>query len=280
LTSLTEQQGAPPFDVIVVDNDAQHSGEGVAIRYCDRLNLRYVVEPVRGLSRVRNRAVAESRGTFLAFIDDDEWAAPQWLARLAAKAEEYFADVVAGPVTFVFDNKVPEHIRSCSLFNRPAFVDGAPLPWYRTYTSNAYVRRSALPDPVRPFASVFDLTGGEDVDLFARMIDHGALVVGAADAEVFEQRPADRANLRWVLRRAVKNGTLMAGREWSAFDTLWRISLGLRAGLHGVGLGIAGLVTWRKDPGKAIAHLIAMADNFGRLAATFRVRIYEYRHHS
>ena len=117
LTSLTEQQGAPPFDVIVVDNDAQHSGEGVAIRYCERLNLTYVVEPIRGLSRVRNRAVAESRGTFLAFIDDDEWAAPQWLARLAAKAEEYFADVVAGPVTFVFDNKVPEHIRSCSLFN-------------------------------------------------------------------------------------------------------------------------------------------------------------------
>src|ERR1700686_2741879 len=44
LTSLTEQQGAPPFDVIVVDNDAQHSGEGVATRYCDRLNLMYVVE--------------------------------------------------------------------------------------------------------------------------------------------------------------------------------------------------------------------------------------------
>jgi len=280
LTSLAGQRDAPRFDVIVVDNDVKRAGEGVALRFRDRLDLTYVVEPTRGLSRVRNRAVAESNGTFLAFIDDDEWATPNWLARLAAKAEDHFADVVVGPVTIVFDESVPQHIRSCSLFARTAMADGATLPWYRTHTSNAYVRRSALPDQRSPFSAIFDLTGGEDVDLFARMIDHGALVVAAAEAGVFEYRPAHRANLRWVLRRGLKNGTLMAGREWSQLGALARLNLGLLAGWQGMALAFAGLAGWRKDPAKAMGHLIEMASNIGRLASVFGIKIYEYRNHS
>jgi succinoglycan biosynthesis protein ExoM len=279
LSSLATQQGAPSFEVIVVDNDADGSAEAVARPFDHRFRLSYLVEPVRGLSRVRNRAVAASRGAFLAFIDDDEWATPQWLAELDAAAERHFADVVVGPVTIVFDEDVPPHIRRCGLFDRASVADGARVPWYLTHTSNAYVRRAALPDQTRPFDNAFDLTGGEDIDLFGRMIDHGAYIVGASAAGVFEQRSARRANLRWVLRRALRNGTNFAQREWSHASRGRRVALAADALRQGTWEGIAGLSSWRHDRQSATPRLVTMADQVGRAAGAFGLRVFEYRKH-
>ena len=66
LTSLIEQQEAPPFEVAVVDNDAGGSAETVAAEF--RGSLTYLVEPVRGLARARNRSVAASTSKFLAIV--------------------------------------------------------------------------------------------------------------------------------------------------------------------------------------------------------------------
>ena len=68
LTWLVEQQEAPPFEVAVVDNDAGGSTETVAAEFRDRLSLTYLVEPVRGLARARNRSVAASTSKFLAIV--------------------------------------------------------------------------------------------------------------------------------------------------------------------------------------------------------------------
>ena len=117
LTSLVDQKDAPFFDVIVVDNDAGRSGERVAVQFQDRLRLSYLVEPVRGLARTRNRGVAAARTPFIAFIDDDEWASPEWLAKLAQMANTSGADVVIGPVERVFADEVPDYIRACGSFD-------------------------------------------------------------------------------------------------------------------------------------------------------------------
>jgi glycosyltransferase involved in cell wall biosynthesis len=62
--------------------------------------LRYVVEPRRGLSFVRNRAISEARAAradFVAFLDDDEVATAPWLTELLRVQGRYAADVVTGP---------------------------------------------------------------------------------------------------------------------------------------------------------------------------------------
>lgn len=279
LTSLTEQEGAPPFDVVVVDNDGERTGRAVADRFVKRLHLTYLAEPTRGLARVRNHAVAASLGTFLAFIDDDEWATPQWLATLDGQAEDSHAAVVVGPVITVFDEEVPDYIRSCSLFDRGTVADGETVPWYFTHTSNAYVRRTALPHRTEPFAAAFDLTGGEDVDLFSRMIGRGAHIVGAAKALVFEQRPVRRANLRWVLRRALRNGTNRVELEWADLSRRRRVARGFGAGLGGFREGILGAAAWRSDRRRAIAHFIGMAEQFGQFAGVLGMKIRKYRIH-
>ena len=280
LTSLVDQRGAPPFDVIVVDNDVTRSGNQVAVRFFDRLNLSYLVEPVRGLARVRNRAVAAARTPFVAFIDDDEWASPEWLARLAQRANTSGADVVIGPVERIFAEDVPEYIRTCGSFDNLLVADGAIVPWYAARTGNAFIRRDALPNRCAPFLTRFDLTGGEDTNLFKQMIDGGALVVAARDAVVFEHRPLDRANLRWVVRRALRNGSTIAGIEWgrSGWKTkVRRVHTAITAGMCE---GERVITLWKRDRSTAVQHLVTACMEFGKILHLAGIRIQEYRKHS
>ena len=64
------------FEVLVVDNAPS---KAPAREVAERWAARYVVEPVKGLSRARNRGALESRGEILGYIDDDAVPEPQWL---------------------------------------------------------------------------------------------------------------------------------------------------------------------------------------------------------
>src|SRR5262249_52749804 len=154
--------------------------------------LTYLVEPIRGLSRVRNRAVAASNLKYLAFIDDDHCASPRWLASLYQIAISTNAAAVVGRMTFVFDKEVPDYIRACSHFSEKLYADGDSAPWHDAKMGNCITRRDAFPHAPAPFSTAFDLTGGEDMDLFHRMIDNGGHVVAAAQAHNLTYCPASR----------------------------------------------------------------------------------------
>ena len=280
LQSLVDQVEAPAFNVIVVDNDSRRTASRVAENFNRVVSLRYLLEPERGLARVRNRAVAASDATYIAFIDDDEWAFPEWLACLFAVATGMGPDVVIGPVRVSFGPEVPDCIRACEYFEESLLPDGAIVPWYLTRTSNALVRRAALPDLERPFSTKFDLTGGEDIDLFQRMIAMGAVVRAARGALVHEHRPVQRANLRWIARRAVRNGANRAENNWrgaSLARLLWR---GTRAGVRSIRSAVAASVLWGIDRNQTVRHVINASESAGHVAHVLGLRVEEYRHHS
>src|SRR6185295_16465392 len=61
--------------------------------------VQYLREDAPGLSFARNAAVAAAPGEILAWIDDDEYADPHWLAEVArALADHPEADVVSGVI--------------------------------------------------------------------------------------------------------------------------------------------------------------------------------------
>ena len=60
--------------------------------------VRYVHEPAAGVANARNAAMAAASGELIAFLDDDEEAAPGWLAALIDAQRRFDADVVFGPV--------------------------------------------------------------------------------------------------------------------------------------------------------------------------------------
>ena len=263
----------------MVDNDQEKSAQTVALRFRDRISLTYLVEPVRGIARTRNRAVAVAQSPFLAFIDDDEWATPQWLAALERRQSIAAADVVIGRVEIEFDTGVSELVRRCGLFDPSPLSDGAIVPSHYTRTSNAFVRREALPDKESPFSTRFDLMGGEDVHLFKRMIESGARVVASKTAVVFEHRPVARANLAWIFRRAMRNG-VVAELDRNAMSAATRVRRALRFGWVGAKELLRAGAVWKRDRARAGRHIVRGGNEIGRLFGILGMRIEEYRHHS
>src|SRR5438132_450140 len=91
-----------PTVVVVIDNDADGSAEATVDMFRsasgNRVEVRYAVEATPGIAAARNAAIALAcdRGA-IAFIDDDEVPAPNWLSELLDAQVRYDADVVAGP---------------------------------------------------------------------------------------------------------------------------------------------------------------------------------------
>ncbi|BCJ48557.1 hypothetical protein Asp14428_00320 [Actinoplanes sp. NBRC 14428] len=93
-------QAYPDFRVLVVDNAPVSDATAEVVRAAARRGpVSYLLEPKAGLSFARNAAVAAAPGEILAWIDDDEYADPNWLAEIArALADHPEADVVSGVI--------------------------------------------------------------------------------------------------------------------------------------------------------------------------------------
>ena len=82
----------PAAEILVVDNSPSDEATRLV---CDELPVRYVLEPLPGQSRARNRGIIETTGDLVAFTDDDCLVDPGWLNRL----EETFADSLVDATT-------------------------------------------------------------------------------------------------------------------------------------------------------------------------------------
>lgn len=81
LQSLSKQTlDTDLYEVLVVDNNSTDQTKEVATEDFSHLpNLRYLFEPILGLSQARNTAWKQASGEYIAYLDDDAIASPQWL---------------------------------------------------------------------------------------------------------------------------------------------------------------------------------------------------------
>src|SRR5216683_4146174 len=95
LAAVADLRYPNQFDVLVVDNaPSDQRGRAVAMKR----SARYIVEPVAGLSRARNRGASECGSDLIAYIDDDAVAEPGWLSALATEFEDPLVMAVAGAI--------------------------------------------------------------------------------------------------------------------------------------------------------------------------------------
>ncbi|MCB5205683.1 glycosyltransferase [Methylovorus mays] len=67
------------WEFIVVDNGSSDGTLDVVISFADRLPIRCVREDMAGLSNARNRGVAEAKGQYICWTDDDVEIDSNWL---------------------------------------------------------------------------------------------------------------------------------------------------------------------------------------------------------
>lgn len=96
---IAQSLSDPDWELLLIANACTDDTVDVAARFLSRLPLRIVEELKPGLSRARNRAIAESRTDWLLFTDDDVLVTAEWLVAFGTAIREYpHAAVFAGPV--------------------------------------------------------------------------------------------------------------------------------------------------------------------------------------
>ena len=192
--------------VIVADNDETPAAEARIRALGARLglDLDYRHAPARNISIARNACLDAGRADWLAFIDDDETAAPQWLAAMIGEARAGGWDAVLGPVRAVYDGAAPGWMRQGDFHStRPVVLNGSIETGY---SGNVLVRRALVESAGLRFDLRFGRTGGEDLDFFYRLRDAGGRIGFAEDAWVEEPVPSGRASLAWLLQRTFRAG--------------------------------------------------------------------------
>lgn len=280
LESLAHQELPPgvAFEVVIVDNDAKASGQSVANTFKKAhpaVEVIYDIEPFQGIPLARNRSVRLSRGNFMAFIDDDEWAAPQWLSAHWKCMQSYRADALLGPVIPVLPDTVPRWIRDGNFFDGPMHDNGTIVT--HGYTSNALVQRKWLKRFEHPFDPALRLTGGSDADFFNRIRAAGATLRWTGNALVYEAVGKERLCLRWLLMRAFRGGQGFAWRHAVGRPVPFRVyhcvyrsllaCLSLTMSVVVLPFGISRSVWWLRK----------LFSNAGQLSAYLPFRYEEYR---
>ena len=204
LDALGHQAGAPPHEVIVVD-DASTDRTGDLARSHPAVT-RTITGPGRGSYAARNAAIAVATAPVLAFTDADCVPDGGWLAAGLA-AVESGADLVGGEITTAADRRLNPWER----YDRAVYLRQDELTRSDRFaaTANLFVRRAVI-DDVGPFDA--SLRSGGDYDFGRRATGAGYQLVYAPAARV-SHRPRARLVETWRLHRRLGAGWAALARK-------------------------------------------------------------------
>ena len=259
--------GSPSYEVIVADNDAAGSGEAVvAEARAAGLPVQYVIEPVRGIARARNRSVAPARGEFVAFVDDDEEPDPQWLVQMHGEVTRHGADGGVGPVVPRFNERTPAWLIEGGFFDRRRVKTGTVLGQADVRTGNALIRRRHLSALSGPFDEHYALSGGEDTDLFLRLFANQCRIIAVDSAIVWEHLPPNRTTVSYLLRRRFLTGLGTAKVYAETTPGIRPAEQRVRWLAAGIAGGVVGVLIFPAARARGMDRLVVAARDFGRFA--------------
>lgn len=210
LQSLLAQEGvaADSVEILVVDNCPDASARSLVeeVRRTARAPIVYVHEPHPGISNARNTCLARASAPLLAFVDDDEVAAPDWLQAILEAKERLGAEMVFGRIEARLENVAcgdPEFMRAfysrdlrirTGVISTPHYIGNALL-------DRAWCRRHGL-----RFETRLGLTGGEDSLFCHEAARAGARFAWCREAMVYEIVPPYRVTWQHVWLRSFVRG--------------------------------------------------------------------------
>ncbi|UIJ71333.1 glycosyltransferase family 2 protein [Aurantimonas sp. HBX-1] len=284
LASLQAQETSHRFAVIVIENDDE-GGEGR--RAADPLFAGGALAGLVITAHARGNCSAYNAGwatalerfpsmRYLAVIDDDELAGPDWLERLVATAECLPADIVGGPQIPVFEKQAGRGVLRHPVFV-PHYAVTGPVPILYS-SGNVLIRRAVLETMGAPFLdTAFNFIGGGDSDFYSRCRERGFSFGWCAEAPVHETTPPRRMEFSWLNARGMRNGALSSiierrrqgGRRGSVRRLAKSAALLAASPFRSAALAAR--------TGSAVAGLYPMQVAIGRLLAEFGIVNEQYR---
>jgi len=260
--------------LIVVDNN---SGDGTraAVEAAQAAHpaaaIHYLFEPQQGRAHALNRGIAEADGDVVAFYDDDERLAPDWLPVLAEEFADPAVGFLGGPVRPDWSAAAPGWVPKSGYGGVLSLVDNGPdrrrygEPGFNAMLigGNAAIRRDVL-HAMGPFTQEFQWA--EDREMFGRLLRAGAAGYYVPRLVVYHHVPPKRLTKdyfrHWAHAEGRTNGSAL--RTMEAAGPPPRSALGAPLWMWRQALGSAGRAAWGYARGRA--------DDAGTFAAELDVR--------
>ncbi len=209
LRSLRTPQGMT-LELRVCDNDVEQSGLKTVKLFSESQetfrSVVYTVEGQRNIALARNRCVDLGPASLFAFIDDDEVPDQDWLIELVARRDDLDVDIVIGQVCADFASPPPSWVLRSRVFEKDVSTSLEQTRWQAARTANALVAGEWFCRRGMRFRREYGGTGGEDTDLFRRMVMDGARIGFAPGAVVRERILAIQCRVGWLWRRRWRSG--------------------------------------------------------------------------
>lgn len=215
---------ARPWELLVIDNGCADATPELLARHAwpTGWNARTVREDKLGLSNARNRAIAEARGEYLVFIDDDETPDPDWLCAFERLIDARNPDAFGGRIQVLFEDMRPAWLRDELLgflgeLNRAETIEPLTDPHASFYGGNFGFRRSVCAR-IGDFDATLgrkgsDNTGGEEVDFYRRLLAAGFSVWWTPQAVIHHRIQAIKLERSYFLDLHYRMGRMEAIRE-------------------------------------------------------------------
>ena len=196
LQGLEAQQGAPRFEVVVVDDGSTDGTAGWLKSRTFAVPVRAVAQENRGPAAARNTGVAVAAGRWVAFLGDDTVPSPGWLAAHREAHRRRGDDPALAVIGYTgwhrrmrltsFLRYINEHGLQ---FGYALIRDKENVPFNFLYTSNLTLPRDLLLGA--PFDLKFPYPAWEDIELSYRLTRRGLRIVYEPAARVAHDHPTD-----------------------------------------------------------------------------------------
>ena len=145
LSRLAKNTAQAGWEIVLVNNNSTDKTAAECERFVKDYkpeNYRYFVEKQQGLSFARNRGIAEAKGEWLVFLDDDAMVEPDYIANLQRNIETHpEAKAFGGPIEPFFEGEAPKWLSPWTMIYVSAIDLGNEVVPFK---NNQYPRRGKL----------------------------------------------------------------------------------------------------------------------------------------
>jgi glycosyltransferase involved in cell wall biosynthesis len=213
------------WELIVVDNGSLDNADDVVVKYTSRLPIRLIREDKAGLSNARNRGVAEAKGDYICWVDDDLVIDPAWLTAYASAFKMYpDAAVFGGKIIPFLEPPTPEWFENAKYdwpFNSllayrdlgdeaiPLKFTGGKVPYGANFAIRTLEQKRHYYNPELGISPSHNRVG-EESDVIYRIFKAGGSGWWVPDSKVTHIIPPKRQTLKYLYDYSFLGGETFA----------------------------------------------------------------------